>query len=90
VAMITFSDFTTKFNGSSGPGSTKRVVLLAQIHDELLIECHVTCVDQVVDRAKDLMEKAWRLSVPLQVRVVSGKSWGDQSGHRSQRGATAM
>jgi DNA polymerase I-like protein with 3'-5' exonuclease and polymerase domains len=81
VAMISFADFTSSFNrsSSSGPGSTKWVTLLAQIHDELLIECHVRCVEEVVARAKDLMEKAWRLSVPLQVRVVSGKSWGGQN-----------
>ena len=75
VAMVNFASFASEFNAAEG---STRVTLLAQIHDELLIECAASCVDEVVAKTKELMEKAWRLSVPLQIKVVMGKSWGTQ------------
>jgi len=49
--------------------------LILQVHDELIIEAHVSEVDEVTKILKESMENAVKLSVPLSVEVKSGSSW---------------
>ena len=49
--------------------------LLLQIHDELLIETHLSEVDQVSEILKYEMEHAIDLVVPMEVEVNQGKNW---------------
>ncbi|HOO97291.1 MAG TPA: DNA polymerase I [Caldisericia bacterium] len=49
--------------------------MLLQIHDELLVECPESTVDQVIGIVKDKMEGVYPLSVPLCVDVGFGANW---------------
>jgi len=49
--------------------------LILQIHDELLIETHISEVDQVKKILKDEMEQAISLKVPMEVEVNQGSNW---------------
>lgn len=51
--------------------------LILQVHDELIVEAHITEVDLVSKILKDKMENAISLSVPLIVDMNVGKSWYD-------------
>jgi len=54
-----------------------RCDLLLQIHDELVFECHKD--DEVAAREliKEEMEGAWKLFVPIEVFIASGKNWAE-------------
>lgn len=49
--------------------------LILQVHDELIIEAHVSEVEEVTTILKESMENAVKLSVPLSVEVKSGSNW---------------
>ena len=49
--------------------------LILQVHDELLIEAHKDCADRAYEILKESMEKAIKLSVPLDVEAHIGKNW---------------
>ncbi|MGB8454389.1 MAG: DNA polymerase I [Anaerocolumna sp.] len=49
--------------------------LILQIHDELLIETHKEEIKQVSSILKDEMQKAARMSIPLEVEVKTGINW---------------
>lgn len=49
--------------------------LILQIHDELLIEAHISEVEQVKKILKDEMEHAISLKVPMEVEVNQGNNW---------------
>ena len=51
--------------------------LLLQVHDELIIEAHKACADEVRALMKAEMENAVRLSVPLTVEIAVGDTWYD-------------
>ena len=51
--------------------------LILQVHDELMIEAHKDCAEEVAALLKAEMENAAKLSVPLTVEIASGKSWYD-------------
>jgi DNA polymerase-1 len=51
--------------------------LILQVHDELMIEAHKDCAEEVAALLKEEMENAAKLSVPLTVEIASGKSWYD-------------
>ncbi len=51
--------------------------LVLQVHDELLIDCPLSEVEEVSTILKTEMEKAVSLSVPLTVEVGQGNSWYD-------------
>ena len=53
------------------------VRFLLQIHDELLYEVREDCVERVAAIVKSCMENAVKLTVPLQVKVEVGVSWGE-------------
>lgn len=54
-------------------GFKSRMIL--QIHDELLFEIHESEIEEVVTMIKSEMEGAWKLRVPLQVDIRTGKNW---------------
>ena len=49
--------------------------LILQVHDELMIEAHKDCAEEVSALLKAEMENAVSLAVPLTVEIASGKSW---------------
>ncbi|MCD8215635.1 MAG: DNA polymerase I [Clostridiales bacterium] len=49
--------------------------LILQVHDELLIEAHISETDYINKLLKEEMEKAAELAVPLSVDVHNGKNW---------------
>jgi len=49
--------------------------LILQVHDELIVESHISCMEKARDILKREMENAVNLSVPLTVEVQSGKTW---------------
>lgn len=51
--------------------------ILLQVHDELLVECDEGDADQVSTVAKEAMERAAKLIVPMTVEVGRGGNWAD-------------
>ena len=51
--------------------------LLLQVHDELIIEAHISCAERAKEMLKYEMENAVKLVVPLTVEVGCGKTWYD-------------
>lgn len=49
--------------------------ILLQIHDELLLECHVDDIEAAKQMIKEQMEGAWKLFVPVEVSMGCGKDW---------------
>ncbi len=56
-------------------GSKAKLVLT--IHDELLFEVSDDILKEVTREVKEIMERIYKLSVPLQVEVKSGKNLGN-------------
>jgi DNA polymerase-1 len=59
----------------SASGLDARLIL--QVHDELIVECHRDCMDEVKEILKRVMENTIALSVPLTVDVQAGDNWFD-------------
>jgi DNA polymerase-1 len=49
--------------------------LILQVHDELIVECHKDCRDEVLAILKHEMEHAATFSVPMLVEAKWGKDW---------------
>ncbi|MBQ7379279.1 MAG: DNA polymerase I [Clostridia bacterium] len=49
--------------------------LILQVHDELIVECHQSCREQVLEMLKCEMENAVSLSVPMSADAKWGKDW---------------
>ena len=49
--------------------------LILQVHDELIIEAHHSCLDTALSILKQEMENAISLSVPLTADIATGKTW---------------
>jgi DNA polymerase-1 len=49
--------------------------MLLQVHDELVLEVDATHKIEVAQHVKEVMENAWKLSVPLVVEVSAGDNW---------------
>ena len=49
--------------------------LILQVHDELIIETHMSELDEVKSILKKSMEEAIALKVQLSVDVNEGKNW---------------
>jgi DNA polymerase-1 len=56
--------------------SKLEAALLLQIHDELVLEVHPDCVNEVADLVRTEMVNAFELNVPLKVDVEIGNNWG--------------
>lgn len=51
--------------------------MLLQVHDELILECPLEEADRIESLLAEEMPAAMSLSVPLQVSIERGMSWGD-------------
>ena len=49
--------------------------MLLQIHDELVFECHLSCVEQAKSIIREEMEGVMKLAVPLVVDIGVGENW---------------
>ena len=49
--------------------------LILQVHDELIVECHKSCEQEVKEILRREMESVADLSVPLTVDVQAGENW---------------
>ncbi len=56
-----------------------KVFLVCQIHDELLFEGKFEIIEAMEDKLKEIMENVYPLSVPLKVKVKTGKTWLEAS-----------
>ncbi len=50
--------------------------MLLQVHDEIVIECPKSELEQTARIVQDTMESVYPLSIPLSTEARSGKSWG--------------
>lgn len=53
------------------------VLMMMQVHDELLFEVAESAISEVKQKIQDLMENAVTLSIPLQVTLGVGKNWDE-------------
>lgn len=51
--------------------------MILQVHDELLVECHKDCAEQVREILVSCMENAVDLLVPMSVEASHGHTWYD-------------
>jgi DNA polymerase I len=51
--------------------------LLLQVHDELVLECPEALAPRTAALAKETMEGAATLKVPLTVAVGTGRNWAE-------------
>ena len=51
--------------------------LIMQVHDELIVESHVSCKDEAMNILVREMEKAAELKVPLTAEAGIGATWFD-------------
>ena len=49
--------------------------LILQVHDELLVEAHRSCAEEVKSLLIECMENAVSFSVPLSVEAKIGENW---------------
>ncbi|MFQ5749828.1 MAG: DNA polymerase, partial [Planctomycetota bacterium] len=73
VAMIRMDDRIRK------EGLPARMLL--QVHDELVFDCPADAAHELGGLAREVMEQAWELRVPLQVDVGRGGNWAESSPH---------
>lgn len=59
------------------PEVSKNTKMILQVHDELVFECPENEVQEVSRFIKKEMEEIYKLKVPIQVKVESGKNWGE-------------
>jgi DNA polymerase-1 len=57
--------------------STLQAQMLLQIHDELIFEVSPTSRDRLAQLVAKEMTEAVKLSVPLEIEIQVGSSWGD-------------
>ncbi|MDK2980432.1 MAG: polymerase [Chloroflexota bacterium] len=51
--------------------------MLLQVHDELLLECPKDELEKTVALVKEVMEDAYKLSIPLETDAAWGVNWGE-------------
>ena len=67
----------TRHLDTPAPGHPHRVLMLLQIHDELVFECPREHAETAAANIRQIMETAMTLSVPLKVDVGWAESWFD-------------
>jgi len=72
ISMVKVAEHLKK-NGWYG----ENVRPLLTIHDELLFEVKSDIIKKVKEDISNIMESAFKLSVPLKVSVKTGKTWGE-------------
>lgn len=87
-AMFERESVNTKFQGSAAdiikkamvelsPFLGQNVHLLLQIHDELIFEVKDEEAENFAQKAKEIMQNAVKLNVPLQTSLSIAKTWGE-------------
>jgi DNA polymerase-1 len=61
------------------PEVSVRASLLLQVHDELVLEAPREEAESVARTVKEIMESAWKLTVPLEAEVKMGDNWRDMT-----------
>jgi len=51
--------------------------MILQVHDELVFDCIIEEIEKVTKIVEQIMENAYKLSVPLKVDINYGKNWYD-------------
>lgn len=51
--------------------------LVMQIHDELVFDVHPDEIDRIKEIVKRNMEESIKLNVPIEVKIKTGKNWGE-------------
>lgn len=69
IAMVKLADYINKNKENIKP--------LLTIHDELLFEVKNDIIKKTTTEIADIMESAFKLSVPLKVSIKTGKNWGE-------------
>ncbi len=59
-------------------------LMVLQVHDELLLEVEADQLDRVRDIAREAMEEAAALQVPLKVDLKWGSNWAEMTGESGQ------
>ena len=55
--------------------NNNNMMMLLQIHDELIFEVKEEFVEEITSDLKEIMEKVYKLNIPLKVSVSIGNSW---------------
>lgn len=66
-AMIEVHDYFKKHNLKSK--------MILQVHDELVFDCYLDELDEVIKVVTDTMENTYKLKVPLKVDINYGDNW---------------
>ena len=53
------------------------VKIILQVHDEIILEVKENLADEVSKKVKEIMERVYKLKVPLVVDVKVGDNWGE-------------
>jgi len=53
------------------------VRMLLQVHDEIILEVREDLAEEVAQKIKTILEKAYTLKVPLVANVSIGDNWGE-------------
>jgi len=67
IAMIKIADYLKE--------TKKKTKMLLSVHDELVFEVPQAELEEVKKEVKNIMETAWKLSVPIKVDIGVGKNW---------------
>lgn len=67
VAMIKIADYLKE--------TKKKTKMLLSVHDELVFEVPQAELEEVKKEVKNIMETAWKLSVPIKVDINVGRNW---------------
>lgn len=68
-------------------GLAPQCVMLLQIHDELLFEVQISVLTEAAELVKEVMETSVRLTVPLNVKLHVGPSWGELEPYETSTGS---
>lgn len=60
-------------------GLLNKAHIILQVHDELIYEVEESAIPRVANIIKEGMERVAKLSVPLEVNISTGDSWGSLS-----------
>jgi len=51
--------------------------MILQIHDEIILEVKEDMAENVAQKVKEIMERAYKLNVPLVADIKVGDNWGE-------------
>jgi DNA polymerase-1 len=72
IIKIAMNRISEKINVQSD-----EIKMLLQVHDELVFEIRENKIEQFAPQIKEIMENAYKLTVPLLAEIKSGENWGE-------------